>query len=432
MWIKLLCVRFYQICRMIFQKMMSKSKKNQKGLALMMTMATLGMMMYFATQLMSDTTLEYNIHANSIHKIKAYYAAKSGLDIALLRIKIYQTVLTKLPEEFKKNPSQMQALDMIWSFPWAWPLPAEALNAVDKDLFASKLKDSFMDAQYMVTIEDEGGKIDINDLGSPSKSMRESTARQILGIFESKKQYDEEWAKAHENDNFQEIVNNMIDWVSIESTGVAGGDKKSLYADRKEKDSYPPSRNFRSVDEVRLVAGMTEDLFQLLKPRITVFGMKGINPNMASKELIMAIHPSISSQTADEVLLRRQSAEKGGPFKDAQDFYSFLAQQGAKITNEEEKQIPLVFSSVTNFHIRSIGSFAKSTREINVITYQLGSTAGKIAESMQKENPQPPPAQAGLGGAPPPGANPTDRTSAAKNNETLPKGRPKIVYWQER
>ena len=146
----------------------------------------------------------------------------------------------------------------------------------------------------------------------------------------------------------------------------------------------------------------------------------------------MAIHPSISSQTADEVLLRRQSAEKGGPFKDAQDFYSFLAQQGAKITNEEEKQIPLVFSSVTNFHIRSIGSFAKSTREINVITYELGSTAGKIAESMQKENPQPPPAQAGLGGAPPPGANPTDRTSAAKNNETLPKGRPKIVYWQER
>ncbi len=428
MLIKHLCVNFYHKIDTGFQKILTRSKKNQKGLALMMAMSSLAMIMYFATQLMSDTTLEYNIHANSIHKIKAYYAAKSGLDIALLRIKIYQTVLTKLPEEFKKNPSQMQALDMIWSFPWAWPLPAEALNAVDKELFASKAKESLMDAQYMVTIEDEGGKIDINDLGSPSKSMRESTARQILGIFESKKQHDEEWAKAHENTNFQEIVNNMIDWVSVESTGVAGGDKKSLYADRKEKDSYPPSRNFRSVDEVRLVAGMTEDFFQLLKPRITVFGMKGINPNMASKELIMAIHPSISPQAADEVVARRQSTEKGGPFRDAQDFYSFLAQQGAKITSEEEKQIPLVFSSVMNFQIRSIGSFAKSTREISVITYQLGSSAGKIAESMQKENPQPAPAQAGLGGAPPP----ADRTSAAKNNETLPKGRPKIVYWQER
>ncbi|MCB8573731.1 hypothetical protein LJE06_21785, partial [Bilophila wadsworthia] len=74
----------------------------------------------------------------------------------LLRIKIFQQASKlPLPESFKSQ------LDLIWKFPFAWPLPIPPdLNAVDSDTVKQITSESLMDATYTHTIDDEGSKID--------------------------------------------------------------------------------------------------------------------------------------------------------------------------------------------------------------------------------------------------------------------------------
>lgn len=399
--------------------------KNEKGVAIILAIFTVTLILYLVTEVTYETSVEYGIHAQSVSKLKAYYAAKSGVQLSLLRIKTYSQVMRSL--QGKTNPKILKMLDLIWSFPFVWPpvLPSEGLS-VDKDLLENQLKESKMDATYSVQITDEGSKIDINDLGSPSKALAQSTKKLLEGIFENKKANDEEWARSNENLKYEEVIKNIIDWIDPDLESLNGGDERRLYEASTDVDGrYPPNRAFRTVGEIKLVAGVNDEIFNLLKDRITVYGQKAINPNYATADVLKSIDPSMTEEVVNQIIQRREDPNAGGPFANEQDFWSFVSQMRANVPEEVQKNVPLVFESALNFRIVSRGEYANNIREITAVVFDVNSAAKAVAQSIIKSNPGPQDPNR-------PSDGNQNQQNQQQQQEPLPKGPPRIVYWSER
>lgn len=410
---------------------------NRRGIALMIAISCIMLIMWIAMEVSYDSNVEYLVNAQGLNRVKAYYAAKSGMQLSLLRIKIYQQAQAKLGSQLGNS----KMLDQIWQFPFAWPLPIpDDLSAVDKDSFNKMVKESSMDASYIVTIEDEGSKIDLNDLASPSKSLQELTKKQLVTIFTQKMKEDESFQREYSNVRFDELVNSIADWMSSKATSLNGGDKRSAYAELNQlsqSDYYPPNRPFRSIAELHMVPGMNDVFFDLLAPRVTIYGMKGINPNIASREVLKSLDPAMTDEVVSEILKRRDSEEEGGPFKCDQgggssDFWNFVQSRGVRIEGNPE-DVPLICDSVINFRIRSTGEFASATREITAVVMDLQKTASKVKSYVDKDKKA---AGGDASGASPGDSSgsgtPSSGTGGGNSATQVPKGPPRIVYWNER
>ncbi|MBL7555772.1 MAG: general secretion pathway protein GspK [Bdellovibrionaceae bacterium] len=397
----------------------------------MTAIAALSLMTYLAMEVTYDTQVEYLINAQQINRVKAYYAARSGVDLSLLRVKIFQTVQQKLGKNLPANGM----IDQIWQFPLIWPLELpDGLNAVDKDQIKDKTKESLLDAAFATKITDEGSKIDITNLASPSETLREITKKQLIALFENKIKDDEEFSKNYNGYRFDTLVNNIADWMSSKNESLNGGDKKSGYRDRGT-DTFPPNRNFRTIQEIRLVTGMTDEFYQILEPQVTIYGVKGLNPNTATSAVLQSIDPTITKEIAAEVIKRRTD-EQLGPFKDAASFWQFLEEKGARLSINKE-EFPINTDSYSSFRINVIGEYGGSKREVDVITLDMNKVAEAINEVQKKVDEKNGPAGGGQTTSPPAGTpggtpNPAGNTGQTAASQPPGKGPPRIVYWNEK
>lgn len=402
-----------------------RAKTGERGVALLLAMTSLLLMVFIASELSKDSAIEYVVNTQDLKKLKAYYAARNSLEMALLRIKIFQQASrAPLPDSFKSQ------LDMLWQFPLEWPLPIAALSTgIAKDEMTEKTEEALFDGAYSQQIMDEGSKFDLNDLASPSTSMREVSKKQLLNIFEAKIESDEKFRSEYQNFRFEELINRIQDWMSDKNSSANGGDKREPF--RTLGEGYPPNRGFRTIDELRLVPGMTEEFFQILLPQVTIYGMKAINPNTANETVLKSLDPGITADSIREALERRQDPDKGGPFKGAdskgcrEDFKTFIVSRGSRLNDESFDKIPFLCDKVTSFRIKIEGRSSPNAgaikHTITAVVMDLARAAGQIRDNVKKEQDELNP--------PPPGT--TRPPASPPKQDPLPKGRPRIVYWQE-
>jgi hypothetical protein len=93
----------------------------------------------------------------------------------------------------------------------------------DKDLINGAVEKSTFDGQFLSTIASEGGKIDINDLGSNIESLREATRKQLLTLFEAQRENDDKFRDNNYGTDFNELLNNIADWVDEGDESLNGG-----------------------------------------------------------------------------------------------------------------------------------------------------------------------------------------------------------------
>jgi general secretion pathway protein K len=413
--------------------------QNERGVAILIAVACIMMITYFAMEITYDSNVEYIVNSGGLNRIKAYYAAKAGVDLSLMRIKVYQKVQAQFG---KQLGDQAGMLDEIWRFPFAWPLPiTPELNSVDKDSIKKLIGASLMDASYIVTIEDEGSKIDLNDLNSVSKVLRDSTKKRLVAVFEQRKKNDPVFERAYSSMNFTDLVGNIQDWMSATTKSDNGNDKRAGYSELSSaaskagttSESFPPNRSFRTLAELHMVPGITDAFYDMLAPIVTIYGMKGINPNLTSKEIIKSLDPGITDEIANEVIKRREDPKLGGPYKDAQDFWNFVTSKNARLEGNP-KEVPLIFDTIMNFRIRSSGEFAGASKEITAIVMDVSKAASKMSDYINQEK------QAAAGGSGAAGTGVggtvagggTTTKPAAATSDATNKGPPRIVYWNER
>lgn len=405
--------------------------RNKRGMALMVTLFALTLLIFIAVEVSYDSNVEYIIASQQVNRLKAYYAAKSGVEVSLLRVLIYRKAIAAFGKDLGSAQSM---LDPIWQMPFTWPplLPDEVSN-VDKGIIEAVVQESEMDTQYVTTIQSEGGRIDINDLGSEVKTLREATRIQILRIFASEIENNKNFADQYRYHNFEELVNFMTDWITPGTESLNGGDKRGHYP-HTNSEFIPPGQPFKTLEEINMVKGMNEDFFQVLAPKVTVYGIKGINVNYAPKEVLMSLHPTFNEEAADAVIKRRETPAEGGPFASEDDFLTFVQGYGVNRQDIEATKVPFLFGAEYNFRIVSNGQFANSSREITAITYDFDSLKAKYASLLDKqdeENQEDDPSGE-------PNAEPTADSDNEKDDSPgseapikIPKGRPSVVYWHE-
>ncbi|GAB4389214.1 MAG: type II secretion system minor pseudopilin GspK [Thermodesulfovibrionales bacterium] len=166
------------------------------------------------------------------------------------------------------------------------------------DPFSSESADSFSPV-VALRIEDETSKFNVNSLVMENDELNEKAYalfERLLGNLG----LDAALAGA------------LADW--IDRDGVP-----------RAPDSETGAANaaFRSVDELLLVPGIDAEVYDKLKPYVTVYGLrntieKSININGAGLELIMALHKDMTAELAQRIVDRREVQ----PFKRANEVFS--------------------------------------------------------------------------------------------------------------
>ncbi len=400
--------------------------KNQKGIALLVTLFAITIMIFLATEIGYNTQVELAIGASQIDRLKAYYLAKSGIQISLLRIHVYKSVMQKFGGQLGNNKA---ALDVIWQLPFSWPpmIPDDNISSMDKEQLKDAIDKSYIDGTFSTKIEGEGSKIDLNDLGSPSEQLRKSVSVQLNQILQNRLEADDEWAKENRGLKAQEIVNNIADWIDDDSESFNGGSESQYYS-RTDPPIKPPNRPMKTLEELHMVAGVTDEIFNLLSPRVTVYGTKGINVNLASAEVIRSIDPQITKEISAAVIEKRNDPNQG-PFGNAGEFLSFVQSKGVRADKfNKDPEIPLLFDAEYNFRITSNGFYKKAQREIIAIVYDFDKVKGQIATLLASASQAGAQQQQQQGAAASSSPSPAHAAPAQTSGTSGP---PHIIFWQE-
>jgi general secretion pathway protein K len=146
----------------------------------------------------------------------------------------------------------------------------------------------YRDINVNVTMQDETGKIDINRVNE----------QLLRGLFKSQGLVDDDAAR---------LVDAIGDWKDTDSQRRPRGAEAGEYT-AAGLNYGPGNAPFQSIEEVKLVLGMTPELYSRIAPLITVYsGVPGINEQVATRDVLRAL-PNVSDELIDEYLSRRDLA----------------------------------------------------------------------------------------------------------------------------
>lgn len=148
----------------------------------------------------------------------------------------------------------------------------------------------FAGSKIRILITDESGKVNIN---YADKNLLHRLLKDV------------QLPEAQKN----ELIDAIIDWKDKDDIREEYGAEKAEYTHLPYEPSNKP---FKNIEELQLVLGMTIEIYQALKPMLTIYSNnKKINPAKASKSLLSNL-TDVSETVLDEYLLEKTSQVKNG------------------------------------------------------------------------------------------------------------------------
>lgn len=247
------------------------------------------------------------------------------------------------------------------------------------------------EGDFKVSCSDESAKIDLNGLAHPNwlalpGGIRENPVAIMLFAQMSPEEYDPLFEERLKLDRW-ELIARIKDYIDPgrDGSGTFGGDESRPYDDFEPRYE-PKDKLFDTVEEARMVAGVTDEVFATFAPAWTVHnrGYK-VNINTASPQMLRALvravtDPSIVSDvTIDQFMPMVSVYRMIVPFRNADQFIQ-LVQQGfnnpsgqsvqglalnpnTALVDAIKKQMSVKSDT---FHLTSTGFFADSTRSMDV------------------------------------------------------------------
>ncbi|GAA3920166.1 type II secretion system minor pseudopilin GspK [Litoribacillus peritrichatus] len=127
----------------------------------------------------------------------------------------------------------------------------------------------------------------------------------------------------------QEIAQSIADWIDEDDSSTGLGSEEGDYL--VKTPAYRTANFYMSdSDELLLIEGVNFEIFDLIHPYLSALPTNAakLNINLASKELLLAIHPDIKESDIDELIKDR--AEEDNEFKDVATFLAHPAFAGLK------------------------------------------------------------------------------------------------------
>lgn len=228
-----------------------------KGFALVLVLWVLSLLVIMAGSFALTMQREAGIVAGSRNNAQALAVAESGLAVAELML---------------MNPNQQQR--------WR----------TDGSIYQIDYAESRVRVQLLA----ETGKIDIN------------TADQTLlqGLMANAPMEAELQTK---------LVNAILDWRDKDDLVHIDGAERKEYKDAG-LSYFPRNKRFQSIEELQLVLGMNERVFEWLENLVTVHsGQPKVDPTQAAKEVLQVLPGADVGLIDQYIAARRESAINGLP-----------------------------------------------------------------------------------------------------------------------
>ena len=307
---------------------MTRNRNNEKGIALLVTLLILVLVVAIANEVFRIGAQSAQTGAYGRDSIRCILLAEAGTGAARIALR----------QDARDN--QYDTLDEIWS--------------------RAALPITLGDGEVRVTVEDEERKINLNRLVMPNGNAPDDRRvavfqrlLDILGIDRS-------------------IADAVVDWLDNDDNPRVGGAESAYYLGLP-KPYKAKNDLFDTIGELRLVRGVTPEIYEKLLPFVTVSSSGMVNLNTAPKEVLMSLSAgtdladagAIDDKTADEIIAYRQDH----PFTDPRQLANVSPYLGTLYTKTLMKSLIDVRSSY--FHVRSSGEVGGTFRTIDAIGIRL-------------------------------------------------------------
>ncbi len=226
------------------------------------------------------------------------------------------------------------------------------------------------EGDFKVDCIDESSRIDLNGFANQTWAgltlQQHPTALMLYGLM-AHEDFDPLFEERLKMDRW-ELIGNIKDWVDADSqrSGLWGGDEDALY-DRYEPRYRSKNGRFDTVEEARMVHGVTDEVWSLFGDALSVHTQNfKVNVNSASPEMIRALirayaDPAVVPMQVIDMKVPELMAERIFiPYARATDFISRVQSKG--ITLRDVNRLKSVISTDSKvFRLSSTGYVNEST-----------------------------------------------------------------------
>lgn len=230
-------------------------------------------------------TLILGFDADARRELKEAAVFRDGFKSAALTRSGIQTARAMLRRDLVLEKAAGRSYDALTDV-WAMPISEKPLG----------------DGVVSVSIEDERGKLNLNDLARVmDTNLRAATIlrfKRLCTLIQVG----------------PEIIDAIVDWVDADDVSEKNGAER-LYYESLNPPYHPANAALQTLDELRLVKGMTAEIVQRLAKYVTVYPTVSdgwINMNTADPLVIEVLSPRITPALALTVVQAR-------PFRTMQD-----------------------------------------------------------------------------------------------------------------
>jgi general secretion pathway protein K len=306
-----------------------RRRENEKGIALLVTLLILVLVVALVHEVFRIGAQSAQTGAYGRDSIRCLLLAEGGTGAARIVLRI------------DARDNQYDTLDEIWS--------------------RAALPITLGEGEVSVTIEDEERKIDLNRLMLPNGNAPDERRLAVFQRLLDTLGID------------RAIADAVVDWLDNDENPRTGGAESSYYLGLP--NPYRAKNDlFDTIGELRLVRGVTADVYEKLLPCVTVSSSGMVNINTAPKEVLMSLSAgkdlaeggAIDSKTADEIIAYRVDH----PFTVASQIGNvspFLRDLYARTLIREILDV-----RSTYFHVRSSGDVGGTVRTIDAIGIRAG------------------------------------------------------------
>ncbi len=243
-------------------------RSDERGIALLLTLLVLTLLVALILEFDAEARREYLDAASFRDNFKATVLARAAV----------QAARGTLQQDFLKDKQAGQFFDTTTDL-WAVPITNYAIG------------DGFLTAQ----IEDEQGKLNLNDLGAGGELIaKNEKVLRVKRLFELVQVNPD-------------LVDAIVDWVDPDEKPEPAG-AESLYYQTLRPPYRAANAPLQTLLELRLIKGMTPEIIAKLSKLVTVFpqgGQSKVNVNTAHPLVLQALDPGITQSIAAEIVLAR-------------------------------------------------------------------------------------------------------------------------------
>ena len=308
---------------------MTRRRENEKGIALLVTLLILVLVVALVHEVFRIGAQSAQSGAYGRDSIRCILLAEGGTGAARIVLRL------------DARDNQYDTLDEIWS--------------------RAALPITLGDGEVRVTLEDEERKIDLNRLmlpnGNAPDERRLAVFQRLLDTLGIERT----------------VADAVVDWLDNDENPRVAGAESSYY--NGLPNPYRAKNDlFDTIGELRLVRGVTAEIYEKLLPFVTVSSSGMVNLNTAPKEVLMSLSAGIDlaeagpidAKTADEIIAYRVDH----PFTAASQIGNvspFLRDLYARTLIREIMDV-----RSTYFHVRSSGDVGGTVRTIDAIGMRAG------------------------------------------------------------